>query len=134
MGIHKCNIGLIWSLLLAVCLTVIPRYWELKVESIPVLNTPILPPPVKPEVVEDTIQKNRTLVATLVDYDVPIESRDVVSIRGGIVGRGVSADELGKLGVRPGLERLVRGLLCRHRLYVREVILLRKLRHCGSPA
>jgi murein DD-endopeptidase MepM/ murein hydrolase activator NlpD len=72
MGIHKCNIGLICAVLLAVCLTVIPRYWELKIESIPVLNAP-LPPPPQPKVVEDTIQKNRTLVATLVDYDIPVE-------------------------------------------------------------
>src|SRR2546423_8364051 len=73
MGVHKCNIGFIWSLLLAICLVVIPRYWELRIESIPVLNPlPQTPAPVKPEVVEDTIQKNTTLVATLVDYDVPV--------------------------------------------------------------
>src|SRR5215475_11149921 len=72
MGVHKCNIGFIWSLLLAICLAVIPRYWELRIESIPpVLNAP-LPVPPKSQVVEDTIQKNTTLVATLVDYDVPV--------------------------------------------------------------
>src|SRR5215475_11428312 len=71
MVVHKCNIGFIWSLLFAICVVVIPRYWELRLESLPVLNTPI-PPPTKPEVVEDTIQRNRTLVATLVDYDVPV--------------------------------------------------------------
>src|SRR5205814_4725670 len=43
------------------------------IESIPPL---LAPPPAtntvpKTEVVEDTIQKNRTLVATLVDYEVP---------------------------------------------------------------
>jgi murein DD-endopeptidase MepM/ murein hydrolase activator NlpD len=66
--------GWVGSLLLAIALTVIPRYWELSIDSIP----PLIPPPAssltppKPEVVEDTIQKNRTLVATLVDYDVPV--------------------------------------------------------------
>src|SRR5438876_6682738 len=66
----KYRIGLVWSLILTV-LIVIPKYWELKIESIP----PLAPPPVdipKTQVVEDTIQKNRTLVATLVDYDVPV--------------------------------------------------------------
>lgn len=78
MGVHKCNIGFIWSLLLAICLVVIPRYWELRVESLPVLNTP-LRPPAKPKVVEDTIQKNTTLVATLVDYDIPVELANEVA-------------------------------------------------------
>src|SRR5437867_13220475 len=61
-------------MLLAIAITIIPRYWELKIESIP----PLIPPPAaifttpKTEIVEDTIQKNRTLVATLVDYDVPV--------------------------------------------------------------
>src|ERR1051326_7838922 len=74
MGVFKCKPGLIWSLLLAVVITVVPRYWELKIDSIP----PLVAPPVidnsvpKTEVVEDTIQKNRTLVATLVDYEVPV--------------------------------------------------------------
>src|SRR3989442_11197134 len=66
----KYRIGLVWSLILTV-LIVIPKYWELKIESIP----PLAPPPVeipKTQIVEDTIQKNRTLVATLVDYDVPV--------------------------------------------------------------
>src|SRR5262245_4985178 len=72
MGFSGRKIGLIWSLLLAVAISVVPKYWELKIESIP----PLIPPPAlelpKTEVVEDTIQKNRTLVATLVDYDVPV--------------------------------------------------------------
>src|SRR5438067_6026872 len=71
MALHKkYRIGLVWSLILTV-LIVIPKYWELKIGSIPVLA----PPPVeipKTQVVEDRIQKNRTLVATLVDYDVPV--------------------------------------------------------------
>jgi len=69
MGILKCRIGLIWSLLLTVILTVIPRYWELKIESIPQFTPPasLL---TKTEIVEDTIRKNRTLVATLVDYNI----------------------------------------------------------------
>jgi murein DD-endopeptidase MepM/ murein hydrolase activator NlpD len=67
---NKYRIGLVWSLILT-ALIVIPKYWELKIESIP----PLAPPPVdipKTQVVEDTIHKNRTLVATLVDYDVPV--------------------------------------------------------------
>ncbi len=69
MGILKCRIGLVWSLLLTVILTVIPKYWELKIESIPQVTPPanLL---AKTEIVEDTIQKNRTLVATLVDYNI----------------------------------------------------------------
>ena len=74
MGVFKCNIGYIWSLVLAVMLAVIPRYWELKIEkieSIPQPNQTVNPVP-KTQVVEDTIHKNTTLVATLVDYDVPV--------------------------------------------------------------
>jgi murein DD-endopeptidase MepM/ murein hydrolase activator NlpD len=61
-------------LLLAVVMTIVPKYWELRIDSIP----PLIPPPPitntvpKTEVVEDTIHKNRTLVATLVDYEVPV--------------------------------------------------------------
>ena len=61
-------------LLLAVIMTVVPKYWELRIDDIP----PLIPPPPitnaipKTEVVEDTIHKNRTLVATLVDYEVPV--------------------------------------------------------------
>src|SRR5215831_14180678 len=74
MGLYKCKAGLIWSLLLTAFVAVVPKNWELRIDSIP----PLLPPPSaidavpKTEVVEDTIQKNRTLVATLVDYEVPV--------------------------------------------------------------
>src|SRR5262249_5008696 len=74
MGLYKCKAGLIWSLLLTAFVAVVPKNWELRIDSIP----PLLPPPSaidavpKTEVVEDTIQKNRTLVATLVDYEVPL--------------------------------------------------------------
>ena len=72
MGSLKRKAGWVGSLLLAIAISVVPRYWELKIESI----QPLIPPPAanavpKTEVVEDTIQKNTTLVATLVDYDVP---------------------------------------------------------------
>jgi len=72
MGFYKCRIGLVWSLVLAVLIIVVPKYWELRIDSIPALAPP--PPAAIPktEVVEDTIQRNRTLVATLVDYDVPV--------------------------------------------------------------
>jgi murein DD-endopeptidase MepM/ murein hydrolase activator NlpD len=73
MGIYKCRPGLIWSLLIAVILAILPTYWELRPQPIP-LEPPtatieVLP---KTEVFEDTIQKNTTLVATFVDYQVPV--------------------------------------------------------------
>jgi murein DD-endopeptidase MepM/ murein hydrolase activator NlpD len=73
MGVYKRIAGLIGSLLLAVAIAVVPKYWELRIESIPPLAPP---PPVvdalqQTEVVEDTIPRNTTLVATLVDYEVP---------------------------------------------------------------
>jgi murein DD-endopeptidase MepM/ murein hydrolase activator NlpD len=71
MGFYRYKIGLVWSLLLAVLIVVVPRYWELRIDSIPPLSPPAVEAP-KTQVVEDTIQKNRTLVATLVDYDVPV--------------------------------------------------------------
>lgn len=73
MGVFRGKLGFFWSAAFAVFLTVIPRYWDYEIDSIPPLV--ILPPapPALPltEVVEDTIHKNRTLVATLVDYEVP---------------------------------------------------------------
>ena len=71
MRFYKCRIGFIWSLLLAVLVAIIPNYWESKIDSIPLLAPPSIEIP-KTQIVEDKIQKNRTLVATLVDYDVPI--------------------------------------------------------------
>src|SRR5713101_2171149 len=71
MGFYKSKIGLIWSLILTVLIVILPKYWELKIDSIPPLAPPSAEVP-KTRVVEDTIQKNRTLVATLVDYDVPV--------------------------------------------------------------
>src|SRR6266498_870991 len=69
--LNKYNVGLIWSLLLALAVVLIPRYWEVRIESIPPLPPPAIKIP-ETEVVEDTIQKNTTLVATLVDYQVPV--------------------------------------------------------------
>jgi len=71
MGFYKSKIGLVCSLILAVLIVVVPNYWELRIDSIPRLAPPAIDIP-KTEVVEDTIQRNRTLVATLVDYDVPL--------------------------------------------------------------
>ncbi len=71
MGDHGRFFGLICSLMLAVLVTVASRYWEPKIEMIPPIPPPRIELP-KTEVVEDTIQKNRTLVATLVDYNVPV--------------------------------------------------------------
>jgi len=52
-------------------LTAIPRNRELTTESIPASTSPVERLP-RTEVVEDTIQRNTTLVATLVDYKVPV--------------------------------------------------------------
>jgi murein DD-endopeptidase MepM/ murein hydrolase activator NlpD len=74
MGNYKNKLGLLGSFILAIIITIVPKYWELKIESIPPLMPLPAPDPLslpKTEVVEDTIQKNTTLVATLVDYDVP---------------------------------------------------------------
>jgi len=73
------KLGLFGSLVLAIALSVVPKYWDWKIESVP----PLVPPPVtdvpKSEVVEDTIQKNTTLVATLVDYNIPSEIANEVA-------------------------------------------------------
>ena len=71
MGFYKSKIGLVWSLILTVLIVVLPKYYELNIDSIPPLVPPSTEIP-KTQVVEDKIQKNRTLVATLVDYDVPV--------------------------------------------------------------
>jgi murein DD-endopeptidase MepM/ murein hydrolase activator NlpD len=74
MGTDKHKAALIASLLVAVLIAAVPKYLELRVDSIPPLAPPPAPDPLtlpRTEVVEDTIQRNRTLVATLVDYDVP---------------------------------------------------------------
>ena len=67
MGVFKCRIGFIWSLLFSVVIAVVPRYWELKIESIQPLPAAAaaIPDVPKIEVVEDKIRKNTTLVATL---------------------------------------------------------------------
>jgi murein DD-endopeptidase MepM/ murein hydrolase activator NlpD len=76
MRLHKRKAGLTGLLLLAVIVVLSAKYWE---SSIDLISPPVpLPAPLtinivpQPEVVEDTIQKNRTLVATLVDYEVPV--------------------------------------------------------------
>jgi len=82
MGIFKCHVGFIWSLLFAVLITVIPRYWELKIESIqplPAASAASVPEVPKFEVVEDTIHKNTTLVATLGNYDIPSDMANQVA-------------------------------------------------------
>ena len=74
MGFYRSRIGLIWSLFFTLLVIVVPKYVDLSIDAIP----PLAPPPPPPldllrtQVVEDTIQRNRTLVATLVDYDVPV--------------------------------------------------------------
>lgn len=72
MGDLRHKLGLLGSLVLAVALAVVPKYWDFTIESIPPLITPPAPAVPQTQVVEDTIGKNATLVATLVDYDVPV--------------------------------------------------------------
>src|SRR6476661_6962206 len=73
MAGFRRKLGLLGSLVLAIALSVIPKYWDWKIDSVP----PLVPPPVtnvpKSEIVEDTIQKNTTLVATLMDDNIPSE-------------------------------------------------------------
>lgn len=71
MGIYKCNVGCIWALLLAVITTLIPGYWEARFESLATSQPPFKIPRLV-EVAEGTIEKNTTLVATLVDYEIPV--------------------------------------------------------------
>ena len=81
MGFHKCRVGYVWSGLVALCLTFLTPFWQLRIESIPpVLNTSNVTP-LKGQVVEDTIQKDRTLVATLVDYNIPVTiAQDIATL------------------------------------------------------
>ena len=78
MGFYKSKLGLVWSLLLTVLIVVLPKYYDLSIDSIPPLVPPSTHTP-KTEVVEDTIQRNRTLVATLVDYDIPVAMANEVA-------------------------------------------------------
>jgi murein DD-endopeptidase MepM/ murein hydrolase activator NlpD len=66
----KCSAGFVWCVLFVALVVAIPRYWDLSVEPLPPLPPPTIQIP-QTKIVEDTIQKNRTLVATLVDYEVP---------------------------------------------------------------
>jgi len=69
--LFKCRAGFVLALVIAIGLAAVPRYRETQIASTPINNTPIFVPPPRPEVFEDTIQKNTTLVATLVDYNIP---------------------------------------------------------------
>jgi hypothetical protein len=71
MAIFKRSAGVFCVALFTFIVSVGPRMWDLRVESIPPLPPPVINVP-QTQVVEDTIQKNRTLVATLVDYEVPV--------------------------------------------------------------
>src|SRR5688572_15336782 len=72
MGVGKCRIGLIWALGLSLSLAVIPSRTELQTQPATGAGLPVPLPPMT-EVVEGAIQKNTTLVATLVDLDIPAE-------------------------------------------------------------
>ena len=69
MGLFKCHVLCVWSLVLAVVLALVPRYWELKLESIPPAPAAFEWPPA--EVVEGVFDRNATLTATLIEYDIP---------------------------------------------------------------
>ena len=76
MDVGKRRTGFILLLLFTAALIVAARFRDFAIDKI----SPLVPPPPlltinivpQTEVVEDTIQKNRTLVATLVDYEVPV--------------------------------------------------------------
>jgi murein DD-endopeptidase MepM/ murein hydrolase activator NlpD len=73
MGIGKCRIGFLWSLLFVVITTVVPRYWEVRYQQpapVSTAETPA-PAPAMPDIVEGSIPRNTTLLATLVAVDVP---------------------------------------------------------------
>ena len=71
MKVLKCRPGFLWCLVFALVLAAIPRNRELTTESFPLPTSPADQLP-RTEVVEDTIQRNTTLVATLVDYKIPV--------------------------------------------------------------
>jgi murein DD-endopeptidase MepM/ murein hydrolase activator NlpD len=77
MAFLKCRAGFIWALAVSVPLAILPRYYESEVEPVPLPHPPVSVSYTNPEgpqleVVEGKIRKNTTLVATLVDYDVPV--------------------------------------------------------------
>jgi murein DD-endopeptidase MepM/ murein hydrolase activator NlpD len=70
MGVFKCNVGLVWVLVVSGLLPFVSSINEQPAESpAPLIAAMDVP---KIEVVEGTIRKNTTLVATLVDADVPV--------------------------------------------------------------
>src|SRR5215475_1805187 len=76
MDVGKRRTGFIALLLFTAALIVAARFRDFAIDKI---SPPVPPPPLltinivpQTEVVEDTVQKNRTLVATLVDYEVPV--------------------------------------------------------------
>src|SRR5689334_5573279 len=73
MGVSKRKVGIIvGSAVLVVLCAVISRNFYLTIEPPPPPPIPAFNVPPQPEVVEDTIQRNTTLVATLIDYDIPV--------------------------------------------------------------
>jgi murein DD-endopeptidase MepM/ murein hydrolase activator NlpD len=75
METYKYRAGLILSLLATIIIVVLPKFWESSVDApLPPAPpaAPVMDAAPKNQVVEDVIQKNRTLVATLVDYEVPV--------------------------------------------------------------
>ena len=74
MEVFKCRAGFPRTLAITVLLAVASRYYKFEVETIPLPAPPVSNIQAVPEleVVEGKIQKNTTLIATLVDYDVPV--------------------------------------------------------------
>lgn len=79
MSFVQRSIGCLWSLFLAVILTVGPLYWEVSVDPLPPLEERVTGEPDSPEVLEGRIARNQTLAATLIDYDIPASIADQVS-------------------------------------------------------
>lgn len=79
MGIYKCNVGCIWVLVMAVIMTLIPRYWEARFVSEAASHQPFNIPPTI-EVTEGKIEENTTLVATLADFNVPVTIANEIAL------------------------------------------------------
>jgi murein DD-endopeptidase MepM/ murein hydrolase activator NlpD len=73
MGLSKSNIGIIFLLIVGSSSgAYVRRYLQIPPDPPRMVASDLFAMPPQPEVVEDTIQRNTTLVATLVDYKVPL--------------------------------------------------------------
>ncbi len=68
MGVHKCHVGCVWVLFLAVVVVAVPRNFEVEMHAKAASMREVLPPP--PVFVEGMFERNETLSTTLVGHDV----------------------------------------------------------------